>query len=188
MYLKKRYPQTWTFTRGEFQILWLWIILFSISFSPTKLWQLLKVKTEGCVSWKFFVRCFFFPFFLILIIKHHNWEPNYLNAIKYIETCKKSVLTVKEAFETNSSPRNIAWLCRVILHLCSAFIHPSPPIPFPIPCPHSSGLLNLFSSIMCTLISGSCGTGGCGWLDVFWLSALVCINRLFSQQAKQNTC
>lgn len=128
MYLKKRYPQTWNFTRGGCQILCLWIILFSIFFPTIKLWQLLKVKTEGCVLWKFYVRGFFFVcFFLILIIKHCNWEPNYLNDIKYIETCKKSVVRVEEAFKTNSSPRNIAWLSRELF--CTSVLLSSTLVP-----------------------------------------------------------
>lgn len=123
--IKKNIPKPEP-SRGELQILCLWIILFSIFFSPIKLWQLLKVKTEGCVLWKFYVRCFF-SFFLILIITHHNWEPNYLNDVKYTETCKKSVLTMEEAFKTNNSPRNIAWLSRELF--CTSVVFPSTLVP-----------------------------------------------------------
>lgn len=126
MYLKKRYPQTWNFTRGGLQILCLWIILFSIFFPPIKLWQLLKVKTKGCVV-EVLCQGFFFSFFLILIIKHPNWEPNYLNDIKYSETYKKSVVRVEEAFKTNSSPRNIAWLSRELF--CTSVVLSSTLVP-----------------------------------------------------------
>lgn len=70
---------------------------------------------------------FFLSFFLTLIIKHHNLEPNYLNDIKYTEPCKKSVLAVEEAFKTNSSPSNIARLFRELF--CTSVVLASTLVP-----------------------------------------------------------
>lgn len=98
-------------------------------------------------------------------------------------------LAVEEAFKTSHSLSSIAWLSSGLfcISVCSSFIHPCHPSSFPVPWPHSWNLLNLFSSITCTLITSSCETMGCGWLDIahVLISGLVCINRLFSQQAKQ---
>lgn len=150
---------------------------------------------SNCWKWKLKVVCcggfvwFFFLFFLSFIIKHHVWEPSYLNGIKYSETWKKSVLAVGEVFETSSSLSSIAWLLRELFCISvalSSILVTLVLFQSPAHIPEVSWTFLAPSRVPWLLAHVK---PGCGWLDIehVLISGLVCINRLFSQQAKQNT-